>query len=106
VTEPERALAGIVNDEAGGRGAELREYPHALTPPAEAMTPQDLLHPTRRDHEPSLGEVMRVAASSQGGAHHRFGEDFVDHPRRGLVNAKSRSRRPVRVRKKRAPEPR
>ena len=47
VTEPERAVSGVVGDQTGRRGGQLGERRDALTTPTEPVTVQDLLHPTR-----------------------------------------------------------
>ncbi len=54
MAEPERALSSVVGDQTSGRCGQLRERTDALTTPAEAVTAQDLLHATRRDHKPAF----------------------------------------------------
>src|SRR3954468_22029071 len=52
VTEPERAALRVVGHETGGRRGQLGERRNTFTSPAEVVTGQDLLHPTRRDQKP------------------------------------------------------
>ena len=85
VTEPERPGPGIINDETARRRGQLRQRGDALTAMTQTMATQDLLCSTRRDLETAKPKVMGVATSSESGTHHRFREQFVDHPRRGLV---------------------
>src|SRR5438477_5338739 len=85
MTEPERSLERIFGHESGGRGGELGERSDALATPAELVTVQDLLHPTRREREPLAPKCLGVAARTQRGSHDRFGEQFLDNPARCRV---------------------
>ena len=91
VTEPERALPGIVSDETGRRCGQLCECPDALTTPTEAMTTEDLLDPTRRDLNPAGRTARRRNDELPMSDALRLRRELVDHPRRGLVRHRRRS---------------
>jgi hypothetical protein len=78
VAEPEWAVLGWGGEDAGGRRGELGQGSHPLGPTPQPMTPQDLLHPRRRQAHPTLGEVPDQLACAQGRPGDRFSEYRLD----------------------------
>jgi hypothetical protein len=78
VAEAKRSFLRILGEDAGGHRGELRQGGHSLGTPAKPVTPEELLHPRRRQAHPTVGEVADQLAGAQRRPGDRFGQHRLD----------------------------